>query len=99
MSDPYRIRRVSNYEGFRKIDVMQQKIAEGKLKPPREDVREYTCAICRRRVRSARLIPSRLIGESASSILPDCKAAFVGRFVLACGGPGGCAAKFGEAVA
>lgn len=92
----YRITRKSNYEGFKSLEAMQQKIAEGKLKPPREGVSQYTCGLCRLKVRAVQLMPSRLMGASVEELLPKATAKMVGKFVLACPD---CVGRFGKAVA
>lgn len=72
----YSAKRLSNYEGFRRLDVMQAKVATGKLRPPREPVTDYLCEVCQRRKRSRYVVPSLTAGERVKP--------FVGRFVLAC---------------
>lgn len=79
-------RRISNYEGFKRLDAMLEKVDSGKLKPPREPVRDFLCEVCSRRKRSVRAVPSLVMGHK----LPGTP--LQGTFVLACDdGPGSCA--------
>lgn len=72
-------KRISNYEGFRRLEAMQEKVATGKLKPMHRDpVRSHLCEVCKCRKRSVQAVPSLLMGHT----LPETK--LRGRFVLAC---------------
>ncbi len=83
--------RVSNYEGFKRLDKLQEKIATGKLTPPREQQRDHICEICKCRKPSVKVVPSLIAGHK----LPGTK--FTGLFVLACDGRDGCAAMLERA--
>jgi hypothetical protein len=71
-------KRISNYEGFKALDKLQEKIAEGKLKPPREPVRDHLCEVCKTRKRSVRVVPCLTMGRKLTGT------PLKGLFVLAC---------------
>lgn len=82
----YTIRRVSNYDGFKALDDLQQKIAEGKLTPAREHPTDYLCEVCKTRKRSVRVVPCLTMGRQLAGT------PIKGRVILACDdGPGSCA--------
>jgi hypothetical protein len=80
----YSIKRKSNYDGFRDLDKLLEKIAFGRLKPPKEPNVDHWCPLCHCRKKSQHLIPSTLIGRPVSQLGVECKTAFKGRFVLGC---------------
>lgn len=65
----YTAKRISNYEGFKRLDKMQEKIAEGKLLPPRRAERDFYCPLCHYRKRSQRVIKSEILGSRLPQIL------------------------------
>lgn len=81
---PYTIKRKSNYDAFKALDKLQEKIATGVLKPPRENARDYLCPLCSYRKRSMRLVASRILGKPVSQLPIECATQFQGRFVLVC---------------
>lgn len=88
----YRIKRVSNYEGFKALDQLQEKIATGKLRPPRAPVADHLCEVCKTRKRAVRVVPCLTMGHA----MPGTK--LTGKFVLACDdGPGSCARQLERA--
>lgn len=80
----YSASRLSNYEGFKRLDKLLEKIAEGRLKPPREAVVDHLCPLCKCRKKSQRLVPSRVIGVPVGQLGVECKTRFQGKFILAC---------------
>jgi hypothetical protein len=91
-SRAYTQKRLSNYEGFKRLDAMLEKVDAGKLKPPREPMRDFLCEVCSRRKRSVRAVPCLTMGKK----LVGTK--LKGLFVLVCDdGPGSCAAALERA--
>lgn len=80
----YTIKPKSNYEGFRDLDRMLEKIDSGKLRPPRTNAVDHFCPLCHCTKRSQRLVPSRVLGVPVSQLPNECKTAFQGRFVVCC---------------
>lgn len=80
----YTISPLSNYEGFKRLDKLQEKIANGQLRPPREAVVEHWCDVCHCKKKSSRLVKSQSIGRPISQLGVEVKVRFQGLFVLAC---------------
>ncbi|HTQ42160.1 MAG TPA: hypothetical protein VMI75_05325 [Polyangiaceae bacterium] len=63
----YTIARLSEYEGFKRLDKMQERLAIGDLRLKQaRDVRkdkDFLCPLCSRRVRSQRVVQSRIVGH------------------------------------
>ena len=84
--NPYTSKRKSNYDGFKSLDKMLEKIDSGKLKPPRENQRDYLCPLCSYRKRSMRLVKSVILGKPVAQLPIETEVRFEGRFVLVCWG-------------
>lgn len=80
----YTTKRLSNYDGFKALDKLQEKIAEGRLKPPRQNAKDYLCPLCSYRKRSLVLCPSRVLGVPVSQLPIKVETRFQGRFILCC---------------
>lgn len=59
--------RISNYEGFQRLDKLQERLAIGDLRGKEaRDVRrnkDFLCPLCSCRKRSQRVVPSRVMGH------------------------------------
>lgn len=80
----YTIKRKSNYEGFRDLDRLLEKIDSGQLKPPSKPKVEFFCPLCHCTKKNQRLIPSRVLGRPVSQLGQEFKVMFQGRFILGC---------------
>lgn len=80
----YTIKRQSNYEGFKALDQLLEKIDSGALKPPRQAKVEFWCPLCRCTKKNQRLISSRVLGRPVSQLGVEFRVMFQGRFILGC---------------
>jgi len=65
----YKTTRISNYDGFKRLDKLLEKVAEGHLRPPRTAERDFYCPLCHYRKKTQRLVRSEVLGTRLPAIL------------------------------
>jgi hypothetical protein len=75
---PYTQQRISNYEGFKRLDQTLEKIETGVLKAPGTHAKENLCRMCKRWKMTQVAYPSRLMGTPLKG------SKLRGTFILVC---------------